>query len=44
MSGVWTDQGVCTGEGGSQEGDVRGVSVAGELAHSEVAGLDETLS
>ena len=37
-------QGICTDKGGTQKADVRGVSVAGELVHTELAGLDETLS
>ena len=41
--GVITHQGVGTGQGGSQEGDVRGVSVASQPAHTELAGLDEKL-
>ena len=38
-----TDHGVSSGDGWTKEGDVRGVSVAGELPHSELAGLDENL-
>ena len=37
------DQGVGTGEGGTKERYVRGVSVAGQLPHSQLAGLDEDL-
>ena len=40
---VTTNQGVGSGECGAQECDVRGVSVAGQPAHSELVGLDETL-